>query len=105
MYTIAQARTPDETLRLIAIVWGGANRDDWMAWELHDREGTKGKGLGYLCPAFWVARWGKDSLNALIAAGYTYRALCEVYASETLPAPDAIATLVALRSTARPVIS
>lgn len=80
------------------IVWGGADKGDWITWDLHDRKNTDGKGLGHLCPAYWIARWGKDSLNALVAAGYTYKELWETYQSETLPDPDAIATLVGLRA-------
>lgn len=88
----------DSFLFAIAIiVWGGATQaDDWMTWATHDPTGTNGKGLGYLCPAYWIARWGKDSLNALVAAGFTYAELSGVYQSEALPDPDAIATLIAM---------
>ena len=50
----------------------------------------------------WMGAWGADSLTACLRAGMSEEALQAVINSGTLPNPDAIATLAALRPDVHP---
>lgn len=90
-------------LAMSILLHRGATMGDFMMWDMHISHDGSGpttennRGLGYLCPAYWLAAWGKESLNALLTAGYTYSELADIYASKTLPDPTVVSVMAGLR--------
>lgn len=86
----------EDYLTCIAILLkaGWSQDEGWMWWL---RIGGDGKMSADLA-AGWVSAWSLASLNACIRVGMSLDRLREVLASGVLPPPDAIETLIALRT-------